>query len=511
MRSRFPFVIVSFYLMINLISCNDDFDRTVLNTGNLSFSRDTVYLDTIFTNISSSTRTLKVYNKSNNNITIPSIQLGRGEESFYRLNVDGIAGKTFVNIDILAKDSIYVFIEATIDFDKVTNPIYTDSIVFDSGRYEQDVDLVTLVQDAHFLFPSRDAQGVKEKIILGANADGEEIAVDGFYLDENTIWENDKPYVIYGYAGVPEGGTLIIEKGVQVHFHKNSGLLVDKNASLTVTGEVGEEVIFEGDRLEPFYSGLAGQWGVIWLRAGSSGNIIDNAIIKNNTIGILVDSVGSLAEPTLKLYNTQIYNTSTFGILGRTANIKGENVVIGNNGMSSLACTIGGTYDFTHSTFANYWNSSIRLFPTLWVNNFLKFNNPDGSEEILTRDLIAANFTNCIIDGNQNIEMILEEEMGAAFNYNFKNSMIKFDDINGNYSDNPLYDFNDTSHYQDIILNGETDFKNVENNELIIGQNSDAIDKANRNASLQVPFDILNVNRVSNPDIGAYQHIIFEE
>jgi len=497
--------------MINFISCNDDFDQTVLNSGNLSFSKDTVYLDTIFTNISSSTRTLKVYNRSNSNITIPTIQLGRGEESFYRLNVDGIAGKTFTNIDILAKDSIYVFIEATIDFEKVTNPIYTDSIVFDSGMNEQDVDLVTLVQDAHFLFPSRDAQGVKEKIILGSNADGEEIAIEGFYLDKNTVWKNDKNYVIYGYAGVPEGGTLTIEKGVQVHFHKNSGLLVDKEASLKVLGEVGEEVIFEGDRLEPFYSDIAGQWGVIWLRAGSKGHYIQNAIIKNNTIGILMDSVGSLTEPTLNLYNTQIYNTSTFGILGRTANIKGENVVIGNNGMSSLACTIGGTYNFTHSTFANYWNRSIRLFPTLWVNNFLKFNNPDGSEEILTRDLIAANFTNCIIDGNQNIEMILEEETGAAFNYNFENSMIKFDDINGNYSDNPLYDFNDTSHYQEVILNGETDFKNIQINELIIGQNSDAIDKANRNAALQVPLDILNVNRVSNPDIGAYQHIIFEE
>jgi hypothetical protein len=101
--------------------------------------------------------------------------------------------------------------------------------------------------------------------------------------------------------------------------------------------------------------------------------------------------------------------------------------------------------------------------------------------------------------------------MGAEFNYNFENCMIKFDDLNGNYSDNPLFDFNDTSHYQDIILNGDTDLKNPETNELIIGQNSDAIDKADRNASLRVPFDILDVNRVSNPDIGAYQHIIFEE
>ena len=511
MRSRFPLSFLFLYLIVNLISCNDNFDQTILNSGKLTFSKDTIYLDTIFTNISSSTRTLKVYNRSNSSITIPSIQLGKGEASFYRLNVDGLDGKIFTNIDILANDSIYVFIEATIDFNKVTNPIYTDSIVFDRGENIQDVDLVTLVQDAHFLYPSKDAQGVKEKIILGTNAEGEEISVDGFYLEENTVWQNDKPYVIYGYAGVPKNGSLTIEKGVNVHFHKSSGLLVEKNATLKVNGEIGDEVVFEGDRLEPFYSDIAGQWGVIWLRAGSKDHSINNTIIKNNTIGILMDSVGSVTEPTLKLYNTQIYNTSSFGLLGRTANIKGENVVIGNNGMSSLACTIGGTYNFTHSTFANYWNSSIRQFPTLWVNNFLSVNNSDGAEANLIRDLIAANFTNCIIDGNQNIEMILEQDIGAEFNYNFRNCMIKFDDVSGKYSDDPLYDFSDNSHYQEIILNGEADFKNIGNNELIIGQNSDAIDRANHDGSLQVPFDILNASRVLNPDIGAYQHIIFDE
>lgn len=497
--------------MLNLISCNDDFDQTIINSGKLTFSSDTVYLDTVFTNISSSTRTLKVYNRSNNNITIPSIQLGKGEASFYRLNVDGLDGKTFANIDILAKDSIYVFIEATIDFNKVANPIYTDSIVFEGDADFQDVDLVTLVQDAHFLYPRRNSQGVKEKIILGTNPDGEEIAVEGFYLDKNTVWRNDKPYVIYGYAGVPEGGNLNIEKGVQIHFHKNSGLLVEKDASLKVNGKIGEEVIFEGDRLEPFYSDIAGQWGVIWLRAGSKDHSFNNAIIKNNTIGILMDSIGSLTVPTLKLYNTQIYNTSTFGILGRTANITGENVVIGNNGMSSLACTIGGTYNFTHSTFANYWNSSIRQSSTLTITNFGQFNNSEDSELLLTSDLIAANFTNCIIDGNQNIEMDLVEDGGAAFNYNFMNCMIKFDDISGNYADDPLYDFNDSNHYQDIILNGDADYQSIDNNELLIGQDSDAIDQADRNASLRVPFDILNVSRISNPDIGAYQHVIFEE
>ncbi len=55
-------------------SCRKDFD-TVPNTGNLEFSQDTIYLDTVFTNIGSSTRTLKVYNSSNEDINIPTIQL----------------------------------------------------------------------------------------------------------------------------------------------------------------------------------------------------------------------------------------------------------------------------------------------------------------------------------------------------------------------------------------------------------------------------------------------------
>ncbi len=508
MLKYFLYLFSSFLL---LISCNDDVFETVKSTGDLKFSRDTVYLDTVFTNTSSSTRTLKIYNRSSNNITIPSIKLGRGDNSFYRLNVDGIAGKSFKNIDILSKDSIFIFIEATINFSQVTNPIYTDSIVFDNGDNLQDVDLVTLVQDAHFLFPQRDAQGVKETIVLGINADGEDIAVEGFYLDDDTEWNNDKPYVVYGYVGVPNNKTLTINKGVQVHFHKNSGLLVEKDASLKVYGELNEEVIFEGDRLEPSFGEIAGQWGTIWLRAGSKNHQIDYAIIKNNTIGILMDSIGSLTSPTLKICNTQIYNTASFGLLGRTANIKGENLVIANNGQSSLACTIGGTYNFTHTTFANYWNGSIREFPTVLINNYIAFMNADGSESVLVRDLIAANFTNSIIDGNQNIEFFLDKNDTGEFNYNFKNNLLKFADAGGKFSDNPLFDFDDLSHYQNNIFNGEADFKDVQNNQYILGGNSDANNQADVNAALQIPLDILNFSRTSNPDIGAYQHIIFEE
>jgi hypothetical protein len=476
-------------------SCRKDFS-TVLSSGKLSFSKDTVYLDTVFTNIGSSTYNLKVYNKSNKNISIPFIGLGRGENSFYRLSVDGIPGKVFENVEILAKDSLYIFIETTINYSQVTNPIYTDSIVFDNGENLQDVKLVTLVKDAHFLYPSKDSNGFIEKISIGTTADGEDLEVNGFYLQDNTTFTNEKPYIIYGYCAVPENKTLIIEPGAKIHFHANSGLIVSKNSTLIIDGELNKQVFIEGDRLEPQFSEIPGQWGAIWLRAGSKNNSIKNTIIKNASAGIIADSIGNHATPTLIIKNSQIYNSSNYGILGRETNIYGENIVINNSGQSSLACTIGGTYNFVHSTFANFWNNSFRQSPSVLINNFYTYNK-DNKEIVQVRDLHAANFTNCIIDGNSNIELLVDKVEGTVFNYSFKNNLIRFKDLN------------DPIHYIDNIFNGNPNFKSPTTNKLIIGENSNAIKKGSEEGRFLVPNDILGVLRTSPADIGAYQHIIF--
>ncbi len=480
-------------MLIIFSSCRKDFS-TELSSGKLTFSKDTVYLDTVFTNIGSSTYNLKVYNKSNKNISIPSIALGRGESSFYRLNVDGIPGKIFENVEILAKDSLFIFIETTINYSQVTNPIYTDEIVFDNGENLQDVKLVTLVKDAYFLFPSKDANGFIETISVGKTIDGEDLKVNGFYLDGNTTFTNEKPYVIYGYCAVPSTKTLTIEAGAKIHFHANSGLVVSKNATLIINGELNNKVIIEGDRLEPQFSEIPGQWGAIWLRAGSKNNSIKNTIIKNASAGIIVDSISNNSAPTLIIKNSQIYNSANFGILGRETNIYGENLVINNSGQSSLACTGGGTYNFVHSTFANFWNNSFRQNPSVLINNFFTVSNTQTVEK---RDLLAANFTNCIIDGNNNIELIIDQVEGTVFNYSFKNNLLRFKEIE------------DPIHFIDNIFNGNPHFKSPSTNELIIGQNSDGIKKGNEQGTLLVPNDILGIIRPLPSDIGAYQHIIF--
>ena len=507
MRHNLIFIFSAFLIVFS--SCREDFE-SVPSTGKLSFSKDTIYLDTVFTNIGSSTYNLKVYNKSNQNISIPSIELGRGESSSYRLNVDGTPGKIFENVEILAKDSMYIFIETTIDYDQVTNPIYTDSIVFNNSGNIQDVKLVTLVQDAIFLYPDKNSDNIIETIPIGIDSEGEELRIQGFYLNSNTTFTNEKPYVIYGYCAVPANRTLTVEAGANIHFHSNSGLIVDKNATLKIEGELNNEVIIEGDRLEPQFSNIPGQWGTIWLRAGSKNHSINHAIIKNASAGIILDSIGSNSEPTLTIKNTQIYNSSNYGILGRETNIKGENLVINNSGQSSLACIIGGTYNFTQCTFANYWRTSLRQFPSVLVNNFYTYIENDQTV-YQASNLYAANFTNCIIDGNNNIELILDKVEGGLFNYKFTNNMIQFEDYNNSYAEIPEYDFDDTSHYIDNIFNGNPDFKSTENNEFIIGDESDAIEKANAQGSLQVPLDILGVTRTIPADIGAYQHITFEE
>ena len=507
-------------LLIFWSSCRNDFDFSP-SAGELQFSKDTVYLDTVFTNIGSSTYNLKVYNRSNNDVNIPTLKLALGGASDYRLNVDGIPGRVFENVEILAKDSIFIFIETTIDYNNFNNPngnyLYTDKLEFDSGTNLQTVELVTLVQDAVFIYPDRDnTTKVIETLTLNVGGEIIDTEIQGRYLLPSELtFTNEKPYVVYGYAAVPNGETLTVDAGARVHFHANSGLLVAEDASLQVNGSFStdqdvleNEVIFESDRLEPDFSDIPGQWGTIWLFDGSKNNSINYATIKNATIGILSDGNANAVTDKLTITNSQVYNSSNFGILGRGTSIHAENIVINNSGQSSFAGIYGGKYNVTHSTIANYWDNSFRQFTSVLLNNFVL----DDEGTAFLSDLTEANFNNCIIYGNDNPEILLDEieDVAVAFNFKFTNCLIRFDNSSNNFT-GPNYDFNDTNHYEGNIFNSDPDFKDTAINDLIIGQESAAIDQGLGIFAAQVPFDILNVNRTNSPDVGAYQHIVFED
>ena len=476
--------ILPLLLITILFACKkDDINNDNSNTATLHFSTDTITFDTVFASIGSITKTLTVYNKNNFDVKSNIALLGNSSAHF-RMNIDGVAGNSQNNIEIHAKDSIFIFLEVTIDPSLNTTPyVLADSLVFTTGTQKQDVDVVAWGQDAHFHTANS----------YGVIIDGNDTTLFPYHqLDCSEPWENDKPHVIYGYAVVDPEQTLIITEGCNVYLHKNSGILVgnpfsdQSGGSIKVNGTLGNEVTFQGDRLDSWYKDLPGQWDRIWLMPGSIDNEFNYVIIKNGNIGIHADTVAS-SNPTVTINNTIIKNMSSIGILGQGANISAANTVVSRCGQYTVACNIGGTYNFTHCTFANYWDYNHRNTPSILLNNY--YEGADGN--IYIRDLDAANFSNCIIDGSLSTELSFQEQELGEFNYTFDHCLIKLD---------PTID-TDNEHYINSIINQSPKFVDAYENDFHLNENSPAIDAGNPLISLD---DIEDNSRII-PDIGAYE------
>ena len=475
MRKHFLF----FLLTTILFACKKDILENEKN-ATLHFSTDTITFDTVFASIGSITKILTVYNR--NDFDVKSNITLRGHSSAnFRMNIDGVPGNSQSKIEIPAKDSIFIFLEVTIDPSSNTIPyILTDSLVFTTGIKKQDVDLVAWGQDAYF-----HTANTYGNIVNGTDT-------TRFYyhlLDCTTPWVNDKPHVIYGYAVVDPGNTLTINEGCNIYLHKNSGIIVGNpfsefaGGSIKINGALGNEVVFQGDRLDSWYKEIPGQWDRIWLIPGSIDNEINYAIIKNGNIGIHADTVYN-NSPTVTISNTIIENMSGIGILGQGSHITATNTVISKCGQYAVACNIGGTYNFSHCTFANYWNYSSRNTPSILLNNYYE----GGDGNVYVRDLNVANFTNCIIDGSLSTEVSLQKQDIGAFNYNFDHCLIKLE---------PTID-TDNSYYKNVIINQSPKF--VDNDNFHLTEDSPAID-----AGMGPSESDIEGNSRINPDIGAYE------
>ena len=101
--------------------------------------------------------------------------------------------------------------------------------------------------------------------------------------------------------------------------------------------------------------------------------------------------------------------------------------------------------------------------------------------------------------------MFLNKKTDAAFEYQFNNCLLKFDNTSNQYTNNPEYQFNtDPNHYNNIILNKDPKFLNVSQNKLNIEETSVAFAKGD--AAYLIPLDIMGKTRTLPPDLGAYQN-----
>lgn len=459
MFKRANFIVL--VLLVALFSgCKKD---KIFSKDHLDFSKDTVLFDTVFTTVGSTTKSFRIYNNNNAKILVEEIELMGGENSPFRINVDGVSGLSFEDVIIPRNDSLFVFVEVTLEVNNTTNPlVISDSIRFRTNGLDQYVFLDVWGQDAYFHV---------NEIVSGT-------------------WANDKPHVIYGiaavgYPGLDSNLTLTIPQGTEVYCHKDAFLYVYKS-TLLIQGTLGNEVLFQGDRLEAFYDDVSGQWGGIILEQSISSNI-NYLTMKNSGYGLQVNGTGS--PVSLNVSNTIVDNTDFFGfIVAKGGSIVAENCIFGKAGLMSTFLFGGGTAVFTHCNFVNYWSGS-RGGPAFGVKNYWI-----EDDIIYTAD---ADYTiyNSIFYGNSEDEFIIDTlfDAPAVFDIQVSNCLIRR--TNGVY----IYDYLDN-----IIWNLDPQFTDPSTGDLHIASTSPANNAGD--PSFATLLDLEGVARnLSTPDIGVYE------
>jgi len=462
------FLILSAIILI-FFSCNR-FQNT--KTGELSFENDSLFFDTIFTYVGSTTKFIKVYNKNNYPITIDKIMLAGGESSPYRLNIDGVASTTAEDIYLDAKDSIFIFAEVTID-PKKDDLIVDDSIIFLSGENRQRIVLESVGMDVHL--------------------------ISGEIIPSQT-WVNDKPYLIYHSVMIDTNEILTIDPGVQIYMHHDSYFMVA--GQLVANGNLENPIIWRGDRIDDdYYLNKPGQWKGLAFLPGSHDNYLNYVEVNEGTYGIIVDSTINQTVPTLFVNNSKIQHCSYIGLLGHNTGITVTNTVIADCGFNNVALFSSGTYQFFHCTIQNEYSYSVRNSPAVGIQNF----NLDDNQHPVYQGFISALFVNSIIYGNLKNEFVVKAyDTTNSLSFTFRNCLMKLD-----------LESNDTSStlFQNIIVNKDPKFISSSEFDYHLDVGSPAIGKAdfnidNLNSSI-LRYDIDGIDRLldSKTDIGAYEYV----
>lgn len=452
--------ILSVFMIASTTSCKKELN---FSKGNLTFSTDTLVFDTVFTTIGSTTKRFRFRNPSKQTIKIDEVELMGGPDSPFRMNVDGFKGTLITDLEIEGEDSLFVFVEATLDVNGNVLPmIVEDSIRFRTNGKDQYVNLAIWGQDAYF-----------------------------HYKDINEgVWPNDKPHVIYNFAAIDSATTLTIQEGTQVHLHKNS-ILYNYKGTLNIEGTADNKVVFQGDRLETFYDNITGQYYGIYMQEARP-SVIRHTVVKNGIAGIHVFSRDEdFNDYTLTIENSEIFNNSNYGIfLYSGARIKAENSIIHSNGLHALLVLEGGSFNFNYCNLLSYGSNG--QSPAVGISNYF-VDNANGVTNV--GSIPEGTITNSVIYGFQDNEIAIDTlqlDGQVQLNFNFDNNLVRLEEP----STDPIY--------QNTIWNEEPLFTNVIEADFSFPQNSPLNGQANHNFFL--PMDFFETARdVSTSDIGAVE------
>ena len=480
---------VVLFVVVGMSGCLDELSFSTDPSHRLAFSTDTVAFDTLFTDVSSATQAFLIYNRNKADLRIGHAVLAGGEGSPYRVNVDGLSGTAFNGLTIRGGDSMYVFVEVTV------NPRGQDAPfeVKDSMQFTLE-------------------SGVTQQVIFTAG--GQDVTVlRGETIHSDTKFTASRPYLIYDSLCVAAGSTLYIESGTRLYFA--DGVEMQVYGRVEARGTVDSLVLFRGARIDRMFSylpydRLSAQWGGITLHEESHDNVFEHCDIHSGTYGFRANGT-SLEESGSKLLmrNSQIHNVDEDALKLTLCRATFTNCLFTNAG-GHCVNILGGELDFIHCTIANFFPWKSERGVAVSISNYVE-------EESEVYPLLGVNFVNSIITGSKNDELtgcIVAETDTADWSgyarYRFTHSVIN--SWKEALSPDTLHFSHIVWEHKDSTAYGSTNFRTVDHSNFIYDFHLDSLSVARSIATDEYiecfPHDKDGQLRTATSvDAGCYQYI----
>lgn len=468
-----------------MMSCSDEDSFSISRSDRLSFSRDTVLLDTVFSTVPTSTYTFWVYNNSSDGLRVRQVRLQRGNQTGFRVNVDGTyldntTGSLVNNVEIRKGDSIRVFVELT------------------SAR--TNVDEPQLVEDNLVFFLE---SGVEQKVNLRAYS-WDALIYDDMVIKKDTTISSSKPIIIRRGIKVDSMATLTVNAPTRLYFHSGAGLDVYGRLLVNENAAVPGEVVMRGDRTDRMfdylpYDRVSGQWKGIRIHSSSKGNRIVSADIHSSEYGIVCDSAAYDAETErLRLESVTIHNCKGTGLELNNANAWLANCQITNT-LGDCVQIYGGKVLMVYCTLGQFYPFSADRGVALRFSNM-------KNEQHCPLQLLEC--YNSLITGDAEDEIMGEagKDTLVAFQYYFQNCILKTPAVDE--EDKEVKSFVDVLfETSEDTINGRKHFLVIDDGKQYYDFHLDSLSTARKRAVpvSQYPYDRGGAVRGDTPDAGCYQ------
>ena len=323
-----------------LTACSDNDSFSTDSSLRLTFSTDTVRLDTLFAEVPSVTYTFWIYNRANDGLRIKTARLEKGNQTGFRVNLDG----TFLNpvgqdFEVRKGDSLRVFVEIT--------------------SYESHSVEPQLVEDNLLLTLE---SGVEQKVNLRTYS-WDALKMTNLEVEEDMTIESEKPLILYGGGiYIAKGATLTL-RNTELYFHDEAGILVDGRL-------VADNCLLRGDRLDYMfdylpYDRVSGQWPGIAILGNAEGCWLTDTEVRNTWNGIWADST------QVVLVNSIIHNCRGHALYAKHSKVMLDYVQLSNAEQDCLSL-LGCEAVVNHCTLAQFYplvggrGAALRYEATTW-------------------------------------------------------------------------------------------------------------------------------------------------